>query len=199
MKLQSLSLLQHTRVCLKQGKVDVAMMAKEAQFYMAELIVALRFLHSKDIVHRDLKPENILVMANGHLKLTDFGTALDTTAGEGVKDFVGTPEFVSPEVLKDEPATVAADMWGVGVILYQLLTGRMPFSAPSEWLIFEVFDYIPYLPTYLSISISLPPSSLSLSYPSYLSLSLPLPSPMSTPHTLNFFVSIFFLSLSLSI
>lgn len=114
------------------------MAAKEAQFYTAELIVGLRFLHSKNIVHRDLKPENILVMSNGHLKLTDFGTALDTTAGEGVKDFVGTPEFVSPEVLKDEPATVAADMWGVGVIIYQLLTGRMPFTAASEWLIFEV-------------------------------------------------------------
>lgn len=120
------------------NKVDFAMDAKEAQFYVAEIVVALRFLHKQNIVHRDLKPENILVMANGHLKLTDFGTALDTTAGEGVKDFVGTPEFVSPEVLKDEPATTAADMWGLGVIIFQILTGRMPFTANSEWLIFEV-------------------------------------------------------------
>lgn len=127
------------------------MMAKEAQFYVAELIVSLRFLHNKNIVHRDLKPENILIMANGHLKLTDFGTALDTTAGEGVKDFVGTPEFVSPEVLKDEPATVAADMWGVGVIIFQLLTGRMPFTAASEWLIFEVDACINERPPSLSL------------------------------------------------
>ena len=55
-----------------------------------------------------------------------------------MNDFVGTPEYVSPEVLKDEPATAAADCWGVGVILFQLLSGRLPFSAPSEWLIFEV-------------------------------------------------------------
>lgn len=84
-------------------------------------------------------------MATGHLKLTDFGTALDTSpeasgAGGpvGVKDFVGTPEYVSPEVLKDEPASAAADCWGLGVIVFQLFCGKVPFTAASEWLIFQV-------------------------------------------------------------
>ena len=84
-------------------------------------------------------------MASGHLKLTDFGTALDTSSvasgeggGVGVKDFVGTPEYVSPEVLKDEPASAAADCWGLGVIVYQIFCGRVPFTAASEWLIFQV-------------------------------------------------------------
>ena len=117
---------------------DVACVGDEARFYLAEMVAALRFLHGKGIVHRDLKPENILVMADGHLKLTDFGTALDVAAGSGVKDFVGTPEFVSPEVLKDEPASAAADMWGLGVIVFQLLAGRVPFTAASEWLIFQI-------------------------------------------------------------
>lgn len=94
------------------------------------------------LLKRDLKPENILIMGDGHLRLSDFGTALDLRgnggADSGVSDFVGTPEYVSPEVLRDEPATAAADLWGVGVILFQLLSGRLPFSAPSEWLIFDV-------------------------------------------------------------
>ena len=54
---------------------------ERARFYLAEVVAALRFLHGKGVVHRDLKPENILVMGSGHLRLTDFGTALDLTGG----------------------------------------------------------------------------------------------------------------------
>jgi serine/threonine protein kinase len=61
--------------------VDAALSQPEARFYLAEVVAALRFLHGKGVVHRDLKPENILVMGSGHLRLTDFGTALDLTGG----------------------------------------------------------------------------------------------------------------------
>ena len=73
-----------------------------AKFYLAEIIEAVEYLHSKDIIHRDLKPENVLITASGHLKLTDFGTAANAVGGgedeEMRNSFVGTAEYVSPEV-----------------------------------------------------------------------------------------------------
>lgn len=121
----------------KQEEGHAACTVDEARFYVAEIIAALAFIHSEGVIHRDLKPENILVMESGHMQLTDFGTALDTAKPEQESDFVGTPEYVSPEVLHDQPATAAADLWGIGCILFQLLVGTVPFTAASEWLIFE--------------------------------------------------------------
>ena len=83
-----------------RGISDVACDAATAQFYFAEIVEAVDYLHSHNIIHRDLKPENILITSKGHLKVTDFGTAAMNEGGdEDMRtSFVGTAEYVSPEV-----------------------------------------------------------------------------------------------------
>lgn len=106
------------------------------KYYTAELILALEFLHSKGIIHRDLKPENILLDDNWHLRITDFGSAKILSQEDKVQDsvntnrrrsFVGTAQFVSPEVLSNNPTTYASDLWALGCIIYQMVAGEMPF------------------------------------------------------------------------
>ncbi len=117
-----------------------------AKFYAAEIVSMLEYMHSQGIIHRDLKPENILLDFAYHLKLADFGTAklLCTTdesdpVAEALKKskFVGTAEYVSPEVLVDKDATPASDLWALGCIIYQFFAGHPPFRGKTEYLIFD--------------------------------------------------------------
>jgi len=110
-----------------------------AVLYCAEVVSMLEFLHARNIVHRDLKPENLLLTSHRHLKLTDFGTALDHTDLSLNTDshFVGTAEYVSPEVIRGESACFSSDLWALGCILYHMLVGRPPFKAANEYLTFE--------------------------------------------------------------
>eukprot|EP00128_Syssomonas_multiformis_P013618 Colp12_sorted_trinity150504_noHs@10578 len=121
---------------------------KCAQFYIAELVLALEYLHNCDIIHRDVKPENILMSSAMHIRLTDFGTAkiIDSTDESSAKanSFVGTAEYVSPELLRDKSACKASDLWAVGCILYQLLAGRPPFHAANEYQIFQRITKLEY-------------------------------------------------------
>ncbi|KAK6131184.1 hypothetical protein DH2020_035071 [Rehmannia glutinosa] len=127
-----------------------------ARTYIAELVLALEYLHSLGIVHRDLKPDNILVAHDGHIKLTDFGlskiglmnctTELSTQETEkhdildiqgqlnadtvnGHRSAVGTPDYLAPEILLGTEHGYAADWWSVGIILFEFLTGIPPFNA----------------------------------------------------------------------
>ncbi len=113
-----------------------------ARFYAAQLLLALEYLHTRlQVVHRDLKPENLLLTADGHLKVCDFGTAKDEKQDHGKQDaFVGTAEYVSPEVLNDQPTHMPADLWALGCILYQMLAGRPPFQAGTEFLTFRAIQ-----------------------------------------------------------
>jgi 3-phosphoinositide dependent protein kinase-1 len=113
-----------------------------ARFYSAEIVEACDFLHKHDIIHMDLKPENILITSSGHVKIADFGTALKGIDPSTMTNiFVGTPEYVSPEVLnEDHDISIACDLWAVGCIIYQLLTGLPPFHAETEYLIFQTIN-----------------------------------------------------------
>jgi 3-phosphoinositide dependent protein kinase-1 len=121
-----------------------------ARFYTAELVLILEYMHGARVIHRDLKPENLLFRAGqregegGHLKLTDFGTAKEILPLESMSasekrrgSFVGTAEYVSPEVLQDKQPTPSADLWSLGCILFQMLTGKVPFRGNSEYLTFQ--------------------------------------------------------------
>lgn len=93
----------------------------------AEIVLALEYLHAKNILYRDLKPENILVDERGHLKLTDFGLCkLDFKKCDFTSSFVGSPEYMSPEILKGKLYNYSVDFYTLGVLFYEMLVGLPP-------------------------------------------------------------------------
>ncbi|KAL8007313.1 putative mitogen-activated protein (MAP) kinase kinase kinase Ssk2/Ssk22 [Plasmopara halstedii] len=123
----------------QQGVSDAACSFQLTQFYIAELVTALDFMHSKLVVHRDIKPDNLLLSEQGHLKVTDFGTAKDQDGESSeVCQFCGTASYVSPEVLHDQPASRASDLWALGCLIFQMFTGRAPFVGENDYLTFQV-------------------------------------------------------------
>jgi 3-phosphoinositide dependent protein kinase-1 len=102
-------------------------------------VLAVEYLHSLGIVHRDLKPENLLLDENMHLKLTDFGTAkmIGTELRARSESFVGTAEYISPELLEQKIASRQSDIWAIGCIIYQMFCGRPAFRGATEFLTFQ--------------------------------------------------------------
>ena len=103
-----------------------------AKFYIAETILAVEYLHSLDIVYRDLKPENILVDRAGHIRLADFGLAKENVNPlNPAMSFCGSPAYLAPEMLSKSGSEKSADVYGIGAILYELLTGLPPFYSDN--------------------------------------------------------------------
>ena len=97
-----------------------------------QLIRALHYIHSNRITHRDLKPQNILMTSEGNIKLCDFGFARHMSyKTEVLTSLKGTPLYMAPEVVQEQPYNHTADLWSLGVILYELATGTPPFSAAN--------------------------------------------------------------------
>jgi serine/threonine-protein kinase len=98
---------------------------------MRQVCEGLGYAHSKGVVHRDIKPANVMVQPDGHIKIVDFGIArLQNSSGNTQTGAViGTFHYIAPERLKGDPSDGRADIWSVGVMLYQLLTGRLPFGG----------------------------------------------------------------------
>jgi serine/threonine-protein kinase len=100
-----------------------------------EVLKALDYIHSNGVVHRDLKPENIMVDDDDHIKLIDFGIAGDTASRRltyaNFTTMLGTPNYIAPEQVKGKRGDGRTDLYSMGVILYEMLTGKLPFSGPT--------------------------------------------------------------------
>lgn len=105
-----------------------------------QLAEALHYIHKQGVVHCDIKTENILIFEEEHegkrsktmIKLLDFGLARSLTASRASTSLSGTPHYVAPERIRGEPASPASDVYGVGILLYELLTGQVPWDGPVQ-------------------------------------------------------------------
>ncbi|XP_045174377.2 RAC-beta serine/threonine-protein kinase B-like isoform X1 [Mercenaria mercenaria] len=112
---------------------------ERTKFYGAEIISALGYLHENNIVYRDLKLENLLLDKDGHIKIADFGLCKEEMFfGASTKTFCGTPEYLAPEVLEDNDYGRAVDWWGTGVVMYEMMCGRLPFYNRDHDVLFEL-------------------------------------------------------------
>uniref|UniRef100_A0A3Q1IAW1 non-specific serine/threonine protein kinase n=1 Tax=Anabas testudineus TaxID=64144 RepID=A0A3Q1IAW1_ANATE len=112
---------------------------ERTRFYGAEIVSALDYLHSAKIVYRDLKLENLMLDKDGHIKITDFGLCKENiTDAATMKTFCGTPEYLAPEVLEDNDYGRAVDWWGLGVVTYEMMCGRLPFYNQDHEKLFEL-------------------------------------------------------------
>ena len=114
----------------QQGKLGV----KETVYFTTQILRALQHAHDKGIVHRDIKPQNILLLSNGNIKVTDFGIARfsysDTkTMTDGA---IGSVHYISPEQARGDATDERADIYSVGVVMYECLTGRLPFESDNS-------------------------------------------------------------------
>ena len=101
----------------------------EAQFYIANVLLALQHLHEREIVFRDLKPENLVFESGGHVKLVDFGFARLLRNNALTHTICGTIEYIAPEVLAQNGYGRSADLWSVGILLYEMVTGVTPYCS----------------------------------------------------------------------
>ena len=117
---------------------------------VAQAALALAAAHDSGVVHRDVKPANIIVTPQGQVKLTDFGIARlgDGSGHTATGEVLGTPHYISPEQARGEPATPASDLYALGIVAHEMLTGTRPFDQgmPVATAIAQVHDAPPPLP-----------------------------------------------------
>jgi eukaryotic-like serine/threonine-protein kinase len=128
---------------------------KEVERIMLEILDALDHAHSKGVTHRDMKPANLILLADGKVKVADFGIArIETSELTQAGTVMGTPSYMSPEQFMGQTVDGRSDLFSCGVILYQFLTGEKPFTGTTTTIMYKVLREEP-----------LPPSTLNLGLP----------------------------------
>ena len=118
---------------------------------------ALDFAHKLGVTHRDIKPANILLSDETTIKISDFGAALMTTAEQTQVTGIGSPAYMSPQQIKEQPLDHQTDIYSLGVVMYQLLTGILPFQASNNFsMMYQITNVEPQLPS--SLRKEIPPS-----------------------------------------
>ncbi|KAJ6744041.1 PROTEIN KINASE RELATED [Salix purpurea] len=138
---------------------DKSLPEEQVQAIAKQLVRALHYLHSNRIIHRDMKPQNILIGAGSVVKLCDFGFARAMSTNTVVlRSIKGTPLYMAPELVREQPYNHSADLWSLGVILYELFVGQPPFYTNSVYALIRhiVKDPVKY------------PDDMSLNFKSFL-------------------------------
>jgi len=106
---------------------------------MVQVAEALDFAHSKGVIHRDLKPSNVMLLLDGTVKVMDFGIAraLRFEGMTATAAFLGTPDYVAPEMIEGRGTEPRSDLYALGVVCFELLTGRRPFVADAPFAILK--------------------------------------------------------------
>merc|ERR1719398_640761 len=114
---------------------DMVPFEQDVQGFMLQLLEAVSYIHGRNIAHLDIKPQNIVLMSefpNCEIKLCDLEVSRVIQEGEEIKEIIGTPDYVAPEILAYEPISLAADIWSLGVLAYVLLTGFSPYGGDTD-------------------------------------------------------------------
>ena len=110
---------------------DIGLLSKEQNnFYIASMLIAINYLHSRKIIYRDIKPENIIVQRNGYIKLVDFGTAKEIE--DRTKTVIGTPHYMAPEIIMGGGYSFQVDYWSISICMYEFMCGEVPFGDKAE-------------------------------------------------------------------
>ncbi|KGF80300.1 hypothetical protein IA69_19190 [Massilia sp. JS1662] len=127
---------------------DVPMDLAASITCITQLLRALDYAHARGVVHRDIKPANILITGDAQVKITDFGIAkIESSTLTQVGAVIGTPSYMSPEQFKGETVDGRSDLFAVGIVLYQMLTGVRPFSGPASTVMHQIIHEMPPRPS----------------------------------------------------
>jgi PAS domain-containing protein len=139
------------RILFREKRIAI----RKACEIVLQVAEALHYIHRQNVVHCDIKTENILICEEDHegkrtkmvAKLLDFGLARSLTASRASTSLSGTPHYVAPERIRGEPASPASDVYGVGILLYELITGAVPWDGPVQKILAGHLDEKPKLPS----------------------------------------------------